>query len=67
MHDWVVGASARQELGRRKSAHLSSVGKKSSLNRKRRRTKRTVAKRMHTAGRASDKGHGGSKVTSKWQ
>ena len=55
-----------------KSAHLSSAGKKSSLtmmrrNRKRRRTKRTEAKGMHSAGRAYDTGHCRSKATSKWQ
>jgi len=42
MHNWACGAS--QTKGRRKSAHLSSSGKKSSLtmmkqNRKRKRTK----------------------------
>jgi len=35
--------------------------------RKRRKTKRTGAKRMHIAGRAYDTGHGESKATSKWQ
>jgi len=61
-----------QKKGRRKSAHLSSAGKRSFLtkmkrNRKRRRTKRTGAKRMHITGRVYDTGHGGSKATSKWQ
>ena len=63
---------ASRKKGRRKSAHLSSAGKKSSLtmmkrNRKRKRTKRTGAKRRHIVGRAYDTGHCGSKVTSKWQ
>jgi len=62
---------ADQKMGRRKSAHLSSARKKSSLsmmkrNRKIRRTKRTGAKRRHIAGRAYNTGHGGSKATSKW-
>jgi len=70
MHNWACGAS--QTKGRRKSAHLSSSGKKSSLtmmkqNRKRKRTKRTGAKRRHIAGRAYNTGRGGSKATSKWQ
>jgi len=67
---WLEEAS--QKSGRRKSAHLSLAGKKSSLtmmkrNRKRKRTKRTGAKRRHIAGRAYDTGRGGSKATSKWQ
>ena len=58
--------------GRRKSVHLSSLGKKSSLtmmkrNRKRKTTKRRGAKRRHIEGRAYDTGPGGSKATSKWQ
>jgi len=61
---------ASQNEGRKKSAHLSSAGKKSYLimmkrNRKTKKTKRTGAKRRHIAGRAYDTGHGGSKATSK--
>ena len=60
---------ASQKKGRRKSAHLSSAGKKSSLtmmkrNRKRKRTTRTGAKRRHIAGRAYNTGRGRSKTTS---
>ena len=63
---------ASHKKGRRKSARLSSAGKKSSLtmmksNRNRKRTKTTGAKRRHIAGRAYDTGHGGSKATSTWQ
>ena len=72
MPNWVVWYKSKK--GRKKSAYLSSAGKRSSLaiammkrNRKRRRTKRTGAKRMHITGRACDTGHGGSKATSKWQ
>jgi len=36
-------------------------------NRKRKRTKRSKAKRRHSASRAYDTGHDGSKATSKWQ
>jgi len=39
---------------------------KEKRNRKRKRTKRTGAKRKHSAGRAYDTGRGGSKGTSKW-
>jgi len=61
---------ATQKKGPRKSTHLSSAGKKSSLtmmkrNRKRQREKRSGAKIMHIASRAYDTGHGGSKATSK--
>jgi len=57
---------ASQKKGQRKSAHLSSAGKKSSLtmmkrNRKRKTTKRTEAKRRHIAGRAYDTGCGESR------
>ena len=53
---------AGQKKGRRKSAHFSSAGKKSSLtmmkqNHKTRRTNRTGANRPHIAGRAYDTGH----------
>jgi len=63
---------ASQKKGRRKSAHLSSAGKKCLLilmkrNRKRTRKKRTKAKRTFIAGRAHYEGHGRSKSTSKWQ
>jgi len=69
---WTGSCGASQKKGLRKSAHLSSAGKKSSLtvmkrNRKRKRTKRTGAKRRHIVGRAYDTGRGGSKATSKWQ
>ena len=56
-HDARLGRVMQvKKRGRRKSAHLSSAGKKSSLtmmkrNRKRKRTKRTGAKRRHIAGR----------------
>jgi len=71
MHDWVVWCKSKKKR-RRKSAHLGAAGKKSSLNmmkpnRKKKGTKRTGAKRRHTAGRAYDTGHGGSKATSKWK
>jgi len=70
MHDWVVWCKSKK--GRRKSTHLSSTGKNSSLtmikrNRKRGSTKRTGAKRMHIAGKSYDTGYGGSGATSKWQ
>ena len=69
MHD---SCGASQTKGWRKSAHLSSAGKKSSLtmmkrNRKWKRTKKKGAKRRHIAGRAYDTNHGGSNATSKWQ
>jgi len=72
-HDARLGRVVQvKKKGRRKSAHLSSAGKKSSRtmmkrNRKRKRTKRTGAKRRNIVGRAYDSGHGGYKATSKWQ
>jgi len=71
-YDARLGRVVQVKKGRRKSAHLSSAGKKSSLtmmkrNRKRKRRKRMGAKRRHIAGRAYDTGRGGSKATSKWQ
>ena len=71
MHE-AGSCGASQKKGRRKSANLSSAGKKFFLtmmkrNRKRKRTKRIGAKRRHIAGRAYDTGHDGSKATSKWQ
>jgi len=72
-HDAQLGRVVQVgKKGQRKSAHLSSAGKKFSLssmkrNRKRKRTKRTGAKRSHIAGRAYDTEHDGSKATSKWQ
>jgi len=66
----VVSCGTGHKKGQRKSAHLTSAGKKSSLtvmkrNRKRRRIKRTRAKRKHITGRAYNTGHGASKATSK--
>jgi len=61
----LCGASHKK--GRRKSAHLSSAGKKSSLTmiKRNQRTKRTGAKSRHIAGRAYDTGRRRSKATSK--
>jgi len=69
-HDWIVWWKPKK--GRRKSAHLSSAGKRSSLsmmkrNRNRWRKNGTRETRVYTASRVYNTGHGGSKAISKWQ